>query len=351
MGFIANMIKDFKSMFNSSLLNSRDSDLILLDLESEFTTYVALDDVLDSLQSNVYTGKKAQIVKAMNDELLEGEEIENIFRKYGLITIEEYLIFSKATSVKDAVNAVLEYRKDGNLFPQMMFTILFPFIFFGTIALLVIRIVGEFLMNYFNTEIKPIMAERVGFTPEISFPAMIQDSFFGNMIIGIWLLTIFASFFIFFRIYQKSPEVIYKFSKIKFYDDFIKYFSIADKMHQVGATGDEIMEFLKDKANPFGLREMFKEMYEHGSDYFITLQKFNAPGRLVSMVRRKENSSRFWNDLESDILQYAKHIRGAQLGFFKKYFGKLFLYIGFIILFISLLVTFASFGMAIWALA
>lgn len=350
MSMIAGFKKDIIAMFDSSQLNSRDSDMILMDLETEFTTFTSVEDVVESLQANVYKGKKSQILKAIYDELIEGKSVEDIFLKYGLIDEDEYMIFAKATSVKDAVQATMQYRKSGNIFPSTVMSLFGPILFFGTISLATIHFLGGAMVEYFNAEIKPMFALKSGFQPVVEFPTIIENTVLsGGIFIG-WFVVIFVATFTFLKVYTYSPEKIYKIAPIKFYDDFIKYFTIADKMHKVGANSDEIFEYLKEHANPIGLRTMFKEMFESGSDFYMVFEKYNCPARLSSMIRRKENASTFWDDLEKEIIAYATKTRDQRQEFYKKYVSKFLYYGGFLSLIITLIALVGTFAMTLYVL-
>jgi type II secretory pathway component PulF len=350
MGFFANMKKDIIAMFDSSKLNSRDSEMILMDLETEFMTFVSIEDVIESLQANVYKGKKAMILKAIYDELSEGKSVEDLFLKYGLIDHDEYMIFSKANSMKDAVRATMQYRNNGNVFPKIISMNFGPIIFFTTLSLVTLRFLGEAMVKYFNEELKPVFALKSGFQPVIKFPSIIENTTLSTSILVGWIAFVLLLFFLYSYIYKTSPENTYKISEIKFYDDFIKYFTIADKMHKVGASSDEIFEYLKEHAQPIGLRNMYKEIFEAGSDMYMVLEKYNCPPRLSSMVRRKENSSTFWNDLEVEVLGYVSNAREKRFEFYKKYVSKMVYYVGFLSLIGSLIGLMGTFGMTVWML-
>lgn len=342
--------KDIRSLFDKFFLQTSDSDLILGDIETEFTVYSSLDDILDGLQKNVYKGKKASIVKAISDDINRGDPIEEVFFRYGLITQEEILIFSDTTSIRDSIKMTLEFREEGNKFPLFFFKVFFPILAFSTACIFLMRFLGELLVKYVREEIEPKFRIKTGFQPDIEFPYIMQNLDVATFIVIGWVFLIILAFYFYHRVYEKEPYLIYKISEIKFYDDFIRYFTIADKMKKVQSTPDKIMEYFAEKAKPLGLRSMFKEMFLQGTDYHITLEKFNCPQRLTSIVRRLENNSTFWDNMETQILAYAKNARNKKVVFYTKYFSGTLFIAGVILLIITLGSLIGSTAMTVWIL-
>lgn len=341
---------DIKAIFNNTILNSRDGDLVLEDMNTEFTVYTSSDDVIDGLSRNVYKGRKVAILKAINDQVAEGLEVEDAFLKFGIITEDEYLIFSRSNSLKEAIKMVLEFRKEGSVFPKVATKIIAPIIASILLSLIVLRLLGNFLVVFFKEELLPIMKVKSGFAPKVDFPYLMENTMAANLAIVGTILLIISIFMTYKHIYNNNPQIIYKIFPMKFYDDFLKYFSIADKMHQVSAVSDEIFEYLASHVKPVGLRAMFKEMYENGSEYSLSLEKFNAPARLVSIIRRKEDNSTLWDDMEGHILNYARKTRDSRAEFVQKYIAGMIVYLSFIIFLMTMGSIFASFGLTVWAI-
>jgi len=342
-------IKDLKSYFNRSYLSSEDADMVLEDMDADFTIYASPDEVIDGLARNVYKGKKASVMTAISEDLSAGVDLEDTFLKYGIIDNSEYLIFSRATSVRDAVKMVILYRKEGEAFPKMASKLLLPLIIGVFVSLFIVRFVGEAMVKYFKEEIQPLMQLKSGFQPQAQFPLIMENPDFANMIIALSAGFFIVVFVLYRYVYINRPELIYKLFVIKFFDDFLRYFSIADKMRKVGSHSDEIFEFLAEKAEPKGLRALFKEMHEAGSEYALALEKFNAPQRLVSIFRRKEENSTLWDDMENHILAYAKDVRDKKASRLEIY-AKLSILMGFVFVLIGVAGTVGSFVLTVWAI-
>lgn len=342
-------LKDIKSYFNRSFLSSEDADMVLEDMDADFKIYASPDEVIDGLAKNVYKGKKASIMTAISEDLASGVELEDAFLRYGVIDSSEYLIFSRANSVRDAVKMVILYRKEGEAFPKVAASLLVPLVLGIYVALFIVRYVGNMIVEYFTKEIQPMLQLRSGFQPQAQFPRMMEDIVYANTIIIATTLLFLGIFATYRYVYTNRTEIIYKAFPIKFFDDFLRYFSIADKMRKVGSHSDEIFEFLAEKAEPKGLRPLFKEMHESGSEYALALEKFHAPQRLVSIFRRKEENSTLWEDMDEHILAYAKDVRDKKTKRLDIY-GRLAILMGFVFVLIGVGGTVGSFVLTVWAI-
>lgn len=322
------ILKDLKSSFRTDFLNTRDSDEILLDLKSELSNHNNLALILEELSSYTYRGKKQKIMRMMHERVILGENLEDIFLQYGLIEQNEYILLKRTLSTLAGIESIITFRREGSQFFVFLRKIFLPLFLFITCGLSSFLITSPLLKNFLNTEVAPLVSMKKNYTVKFDLPTYIEEEIYMYItlitLIGLFCLAIF----IFIDLRKKNIGKLYKVSNILFYDDFITYFTIASSMKKIGASSDQIFEDLSNQAIE-GLRPMFNDMYKKGSDYYEALELLHAPYRITSQLRRNEENSKFWDNLDITI-NYVKSLRNDKVEFYTKYFSKFTFTIGFV---------------------
>lgn len=342
-------LKDIKALYRQSLLSTRDSDEILLDLKAELTNHNNLSMILEELSSHTYREKKQKVMRLVFERVESGENIEDIFLFHGIIEKDEYLLLKRALSTSSGIEAVITFRKEGSQFFEFFRKIFLPamlFVFFGLASLL---FTVPLLKNFLNTEVAPLVSMKKNFTVEFDLPIFMKEEIYLYMTIGVYMLIIGIVWSIFAHYKKTNIGKLYKMSNIMFYDDFIKYFTIASSMKKSGASSDQIFEDLSFQAAE-GLQSTFNDMFIRGSDFYESLELLNAPYRIVSVMRRNEENSTFWTHLDATI-DYVKGLRNDKVDFYVKYFSKAAFLLGFIFLMGSVALPIVYFILNIYAFA
>lgn len=328
------ILKDLKSSFNKNLLSTRESDEVLLDLKSELTNHNNLSLIMEELSSYVYKGKMQRVMRAVFEKTSHGEPIENAFLLHGIIDNEEFILLKRATSTLSGINSILQFRIEGNQFFTFLRKVYLPFLVFFMAGITSFTITSPLLKSFLSDKVAPLVKEKRNYEVEFDLPVFIENEAY----VYIFLIALFLimAFVIFFYTYTRNTRIdkLYKLSNLSFYDDFVKYFTIASMMKKSGATSDQVFEDLSFQAIQ-GLQPTFRDMYVRGSDFYISLTELNAPYRVTSQLRRNEENSKFWENLDTTIA-YVKNIRKDKVDFYVKYFSKTFFLFGFMFFIICL---------------
>ena len=343
------IIREIKASFSSTFLSLRDSEEILLDLIAELSNHNRLELIMEELSSYTYKGKKQKITRIISEELNHGIQIEDSFLKYGLIENDEYMLLKRALSTKEGLMHVVTFRKEGSqffVFLSKLFLPLYLFILFGLTSFL---ITSPMLKNFLNTEVAPIVSMKKNYDVTFDLPAFIEDESIMQIALLLYLMISFLIIYIFRKYKREDIKVLYKLTNILFYDDFIKYMTIASSMKKSKGNSDQIFEDLSNQSE-IGLKPFFRDLFERGSDFYESFQKLNAPYRIVSQLRRNEENSKFWENLDKTI-EYVKLLRADRINFFIKYFSKIAFLLGFVIFMFCLMMPVVFFILNIYAFA
>lgn len=320
--------QDFKALFNSSFVSTRDSDEILLDIKSEMLNHNNVTAIFEELTDSIYKGRKEKITRAIFEKLDNGANIEDVFLEHGIIQKEEYVILRRASSTKEGIDYILSFRQEGSKYGYFMNKIFLPLYLFIGAGLLTLIFSVPILKNFLNTEVAPLISMKRGFTAEFNLPSFFNDETQLYMAFAFYIMILATYLFYFYYNKNTNLGVIYKVATIYFYDDFIKYFTIASSMKKTGANADQIFEDLSHQVEK-GLIPFFSDLFERGSNFYITLEAFKAPTRIVNLLRRNEDSSKFWEQLDTAII-YAKLLRDNKIEFYIKYFSQILFFTGFL---------------------
>jgi len=343
------IIRELKASFSPSYLSIRDSEEILLDLIAELSNHNKLELIMEELSSYTYKGKKQKITRIISEELSNGIQVEDSFLKYGLIENDEYMLLKRALSTQEGLEHIITFRKEGSqffVFLSKVFLPLYLFVLFGISSFL---ITSPMLKNFLNTEVAPIVSMKKNYDVEFDLPVFIEDESIMQITLFFYLMISFLVVYIFKKYRKENIRVLYKLTNILFYDDFIKYMTIASSMKKSIGTSDQIFEDLSNQSE-VGLKPTFTDLYERGSDFYESFQQLNAPYRIVSQLRRNEENSKFWENLDNTI-EYVKKLRADRINFFTKYFSKIIFLLGFLIFMFCLMLPVVYFILNIYAFA
>lgn len=343
------LVKDLKASVNQSFLDTRDSDEILLDLKSELSNHNNLALILEELTSYTYRGKKQRVTRMIFERVSNGDNIEDVFLVYGLIEQEEYILLKRALSTLAGVEAIVSFRKEGSQFINFLRKIFMPlglFVFFGLLSFV---FTSPMLKNFLDTEVAPLVAAKKNYTVKFDLPVFIENEFYVYLVIFIYIGILSALFFTYVYFRKNNIGKLYRISNLLFYDDFIKYFTIASTMKKGSASSDQIFEDLSYQAVE-GLQSTFNDMFIKGSDYYESLEILYAPYRITSQLRRNEENSKFWTNLDSTI-EYVKGLRNDKVDFYVKYFSRLTYMFGLVFMLGCLAIPLIYFILNIYAFA
>lgn len=318
--------KDFKALFSKTHLSTRESDEILLDLKSELGNHNNISLIMEELSSYTYKGKMQRVMRHIFERVNAGEALEEVFLVHGVIDNEELILLKRATSTLNGLTSILSFREEGNQFFVFLRKVFMPFYLFFLAGIASFTFTTPLLKNFLNTEVAPLVKEKRNFEVEFAFPAFMENESY--LYIFLFTLLSVTAIIIFFYINTRNTRIdkLYKVSHLSFYDDFIKYFTIASMMKKGGATSDQVFEDLSFQATQ-GLQSTFRDMYVKGSDYYESLLHLNAPYRIASQLRRNEENSKFWENLDTTI-NYVKSLRKDKVDFYVKYFSSTFFLLG-----------------------
>lgn len=325
------------SLFNENVLSKNQSQELLLDIRIELKKVPDILLILSTMK-DYYKNTLKKVVIMMVSDLELGKSVEDVFLKYKLINKDEYLILKRAKSLKHAVNLILNFRKTSSIFNKVSRGLFMPLGIAILVGLIVLIVSTPHVLDMLK-EVGEIIKMRNKYTPEFKIPFFMKDVKFVYGILSVYIvIVISAIYYIFYYLDNNNIRQLYKMFPLKFYDDFIKYFIIADSMKKVGASSYQIFEDLALNAKP-GLRPIFKKMYEKGDNYAEILEMYNAPIKILNTIKREERDSKFWANLniedkdseELGLVQYMEEIRFNKKEMYIKYFGKTLLYLAILV--------------------
>lgn len=320
--------KDLKASVNKSYLSTRESDEILLDLKSELGHSNNLALIIEELSSYTYKGKMQRVMRVVFERINQGEAIEDVFLIYGIINNDEYILLKRALSTLGGIESVLAFRNEGNQFIVFIRKVFFPILAFILAGLTSFVFTTPALKNFLEKEVAPLVKEKRNFNADFSLPTFMANEIYLYVTLLLYISIIVGIILIYLHLRKTRIDKLYKFSFLSFYDDFVKYFTIASMMKRGGTNGDQVFEDLSHQAVQ-GLQPIFKDMSIKGSDFHESLTQVNAPYRITSQLRRNEDNSRFWENLDNTI-SYVKSLRKDKVDFYTKYFAAILFLTGFV---------------------
>ena len=265
-------------------------------------------------------------MRAVFERVSQGEAIEDVFITHGIIDNEEYILLKRAISTLSGIESIIAFREEGNQFFVLIKKVVLPFLSFVFLGIFSFLITSPMLKDFLTNEVGALVKEKRNFDVQFDLPFFVQDEIYIQ--VTIFFLVVVFSLLIYYYLFLRKTKIysLYKFSHLSFYDDFVKYFTIASMMKKSGANSDQIFEDLSFQAIQ-GLQPTFRDMFIRGSDFHESLSRINAPYRISALLRRNEENSKFWENLDSTVL-YVKNLRRDKVDFYVKYFSKTFFLLG-----------------------
>lgn len=323
--------KDLKAIFSKNYLSTSESDEILLDLKSELSNSNNLNLIMEELSSYTYKGKMQRVMRDAFERIsTQGDAIEDVFLTYGIIEHEEYIILKRALSTSGGIDSILAFRGEGNQFLVFLRKVFLPFLLFVFFGIFSFVITTPILKKFLEDEVAGLVKEKRNYDVVFQLPSFMENESYIYITIVLYILIFSILIYTYNYLRKTRIDKLYKFSYLSFYDDFVKYFTIASMMKKGGANSDQVFEDLSFQAIQ-GLRPMFNEMFIKGSDYYEQLMIMNSPYRIYSKMRRNEENSKFWENLD-DTVEYVKVLRKGKVEFYVKYFASTLFLFGFVFL-------------------
>lgn len=343
----------------SPTLNENQSDDVLFSIIAEMELGNRFDSVISELAQTDYAkNKKIHYILKEIEDLLENTDssIEEILTKYGVIYKDESVLIKHSKNLLFAFTKIAENRTEGKVFLKWVMSFALPPLGIVFIGLLIQIPLSEYFMGIFYSEILPEAERTKDYILDPNFPFYLKNLIWPKVFLLVYVSVIVLAVVMYRTIYKTNVSLIYKYNKVKFYDDFFYFFKIMDSMKKAESflTTDQIFRHFSKNFDKSSLRTFFYEMGENASEFYKYFEKIQAPETVTLKIKKSEMYNTTWNNMNYEIngarrgfVWFLKRKRDAKIKMWDTWFRKILNMSAYTIVLIYIASTVGAFIIAI----
>jgi len=312
----------------SNVLSTTESTDLLESIMPYFTLpgFTILNIFETIANSEVENEKTRRICKQLVYGVIkENRKLEDLFLSTGVIKNNEYSIMAKANKTEKAIQDILDIR---NISWKSEIAILkiiwFPWLLVSSTTGM-IGFAFPLMVEYLKKQILQLNSK---FDIYQTLPWFISNAFsFKIVSIFVFLLPFFV-FFLYLYYYYNDTKKLYKFFKLKAYDDLPRYFTIMISLRNTGSNLREIMNELYQYPYPKPIAELWYYI-SHNDDMGRGFRLFNMPDDITKIVIRFTETNAIYETFENlkDLCTKRFNILVKRIDLYGNMIGKIFWFV------------------------
>lgn len=289
--------------------------------------------MLEEAEENGSVKKElSKINYLINEEHMHAPEALN---RYKVISKEEMHMIEGAANTRQSILDILKIRSiSANAEKTMMALFAWPIIAFP-IGLMIVHLAQPRFYGLANMLIEKAEAVKgISLRDDISIPYFMQSQDTSLTIAIIYLAIVTFIVGGYFYLLQRYPQYIYKFFKLKTYDDIPIILLQMNGLKKAGKNPPQIAKILGENPKRAGWKTFYAIIARNinaNEKMYRAFEIYNFPKDVTMILKSAEMGKNFWDVVDS-VIDYAIETNIDKNRFLKTMFGNLLTAIGFMII-------------------